>query len=147
MYMTLLLISLIFHRTSLIIKQYYSWGPLTGQFSPSSKILWPFNITEEDQACLVKLWGSNLSQLLFKIHFKRVVLELLALICKREISSIHSHGFFPPEAFFPALGGGVERLSTEAFFPWSGSVCLLLTQAPYSSLLVLPPKLVEMHQG
>ena len=27
-------------------------------------ILWPFNITEEDQACLFKLWGSNLSQFL-----------------------------------------------------------------------------------
>ena len=41
-------------------------------------------------------WGSNLSQFfLKKIHFKGVVLELLAPIYKRESSCIHSCGFFP----------------------------------------------------
>ena len=106
------------------------------------RILWPFNITE-DQACLFKLWGSNLSQHLKKKnkkHFKELVLELLAPICKREKSSIHSCGFFPPEASLPALDGGVDRLSTEAFLPWSNLVCPLPTQVPYLSLLVLPPR-------
>ena len=54
----------------------------------------------------------------FKIRFKGVVLELLAPICKKEKSSIHSRSFFPPEASLPALDGGVDRLSTEAFLPW-----------------------------
>ena len=65
-------------------------------------------------------------------------MELLAPICKREKSGIHSHGFFPSEASLPALNGGVDRLSSEAFFPWSDVVCPLPTQAPYSSLRVLP---------
>lgn len=67
-------------------------------------------------------------------------LELLAPICKREKSSIHSHGFFPPEASFPALDGGVDRLSTKAFIPWSDLVCPLLKQASYTSLPILPPR-------
>ena len=106
------------------------------------RILWPFNITEEDQACLFKLWGSNLSQHLKKKknkkHFKELVLELLAPICKREKSSIHSRGFFPPEASLPALDGGVDRLSTEAFLPCSDLICPLPTQVPYPYLTVLP---------
>ena len=52
-----------------------------------------------------------------------MVLEELAPICKREKSSIHNRGFFPLEASFPALDGGADRLSTEAFFPWSDLVC------------------------
>ena len=64
-------------------------------------------------------------------------MELLAPICKREKSGIHSHGFFPSEASLPALNGGVDRLSSEAFFPGQ-TVCPLPTQAPYSSLRVLP---------
>ena len=67
-----------------------------------------------------------------------MVLELLAPICKREKSGIHSRDFFPLEVSFPALDGGGDRLSTEAFLPWSNLVCPLLVQAPYSSLLVLP---------
>ena len=51
----------------------------------------------------------------FKIHFKGVVLELLAPICKREKSNTHSRGFFLLEASFPALDGGLDRLCTEAF--------------------------------
>ena len=53
----------------------------------------------------------------FNIHFEEVVLELLAPICKREKSGIHSCGFFPLEASLPALDGSGDRLSTEAFLP------------------------------
>ena len=67
-------------------------------------------------------------------------MELLAPICETEKSSIHSHGFFPPEASLPTLNGGVDKLSTEAFLPWWDLVCPLLTQASYSSLPVLPPR-------
>ena len=45
---------------------------------------------------------------------------------------------FLPEASLPALDGGVDRLYTEAFLPWSDLVCPSLMQALYSSLLVLP---------
>ena len=69
-----------------------------------------------------------------------MVLEPLASICKREKSSIHSHGFFPSKVCLPAPDGGVDRLSTKAFLPWSDLVCPLPTQAPYSSLVVLPPR-------
>ena len=48
---------------------------------------------------------------------KRVALELLAPICKRGKSGIHSHGFFPPEASLPALDGGVDRLAPKLSFP------------------------------
>ena len=44
------------------------------------------------------------------------------------------------EASLPALDGGVDRLYTEAFLPWSDLVCPSLMQALYSSLLVLPPR-------
>ena len=57
---------------------------------------------------------------------------------KKEKSGIHIRGFFPPEASFPVLDGGVGRLSTEAFLPWLDLVHPLLIQAPYSSLPVLP---------
>ena len=69
-----------------------------------------------------------------------MVLEQLAPICKREKSSFHNRGFFPLEASFPALDGGADRLSTEAFFPWSDLVCSLSTPASYSSLPVPPPR-------
>ena len=65
---------------------------------------------------------------------------MLTPICKREKSNIHSHVFFPSEASLPALDGSVDRLSTKAFLPWLDLVCPLLTQMPYSSLLVLPPR-------
>ena len=67
-------------------------------------------------------------------------MELITPICKREKSSIHSLGFFPSEVFLHALDEGVDRLSSEASLPWLGLVCPLPTQAPYSSLLVLPMK-------
>ena len=76
----------------------------------------------------------------FKIHFKGVVLELLAPICKREKSGIQSHGFFPLEASLPALDGGVDRLSIKTFLLWSDLLCPLQTQASYLSLPVLPPR-------
>ena len=101
------------------------------------RILCPISITEEDETCVFKLWGSNLSQF-FKIKFKEVVLELLAPICKREKSGIHSCGFFPPEASLPRLDGGVDRLSTEDFLPLLDLVCRLPTQVPCSSLPILP---------
>ena len=107
------------------------------------RILWPFSITEEDQAYLFKFWGSNLSQFFFffLIHFKGVVLELLAPICKREKSGIHSRSFFPLEVSFLALDGGVDRRSREAFLPWLDLVCPLPMQVSYLSLPVLPPRL------
>ena len=73
-------------------------------------------------------WGSNLSQF-FRIQFKGVRLELLA-----------PSAIFLPEASLPALDGGVDRLYTKAFLPWSDLVCPLLTQVTYSSLPVLPPR-------
>ena len=42
------------------------------------------------------------------------------------------------EASLPALDGGVDRLYTKAFLPWSDLVCPLSMQATYSSLPVLP---------
>ena len=66
-------------------------------------------------------------RILEKIHFKGVVLGLLDPICKREKSGLHSRGFFPLEASLPALDGGVGRLFTEAFLPWSNLVCPSLT--------------------
>ena len=45
-----------------------------------------------------------------------------------------------PEASLPALDGGVDRLYTKAFLPWSDLVCPLVTQATYSSLQVLPSR-------
>ena len=69
-----------------------------------------------------------------------MVLELLAPIFKGKKTNIYSRGFFLPEASLPALDGGGDRLSTKAFLPWLDLVCPLLTQMPYSSLLVLPPR-------
>ena len=69
-----------------------------------------------------------------------MVLELLIPICKREKSSTHGRGFFPPEASLPTLNECADRLANEAFLPWSELVCPLLTQASYSSLPVLPPR-------
>ena len=42
------------------------------------------------------------------------------------------------EENLPALDGGVDRLYTKAFLSWSDLVCPLLTQVPYSFLLLLP---------
>ena len=42
------------------------------------------------------------------------------------------------EASLLTLDGGVDRLYTEAFLPWSNFVYPFLTQALYLSLLVLP---------
>ena len=63
-----------------------------------------------------------------------------APICKREKSSIHSRGFFPPEVSLPALDWGVDRRSTEAFLPCLDLVCPLLTKVTYQSLPVPPPR-------
>ena len=84
------------------------------------------------KAYLFKLWDQTCPSLKKKKKkkFKGVVLELLAPIYNREKSSIHSRDFFPPEASFPALDGGVDRLSTKVFLPWSDLVCPLLMQAP-----------------
>ena len=62
-----------------------------------------------------------------------MVLELLAPICKREKSGIHSHGFFPPKASFPALDGGVDRLHQS--FPSLVGISLSLTDA---GILLVP---------
>ena len=63
-----------------------------------------------------------------------MVLELLAPICKREKSGIHSHGFFPPKASFPALDGGVDRLYQS--FPSLVRISLSLTDV---GILLVPP--------
>ena len=74
----------------------------------------------------------------FRIQFKGVKLELLAPICKRERKETST--IFLLEASLPALDGGADRLYTKAFLPWSDLVCPLPAQAPYLSLLVLPPR-------
>ena len=79
----------------------------------------------------------------FWIQFKGVSLELLDPICKKEATS----AFFLPEASLPALDGGVDKLYTKAFLPCLDLVCPLLTQASYSSLPVLPPRLGEDAPG
>ena len=47
---------------------------------------------------------------------------------------------FLSEVSLPALDGGVDRLYTKAFLPWSDLICPLLTQALNLSLHVLPPR-------
>ena len=80
-----------------------------------------------------KFGRSNLCQF-FKIHCKRVALELLAPICMGEKSGIHSRGFFPLEVSGPALHGDEDKVSTEALLLWPDLVCPLLIQVPYSFL-------------
>ena len=74
----------------------------------------------------------------FRIQFKGVRLKLLAPICKRERKVTST--IFLLEASLPALDGGVDRLYTKAFLPWSDLVCPLPAQVPYLSLLDLPPR-------
>ena len=48
-----------------------------------------------------------------------MVLELLAHIgMRKKRGASTAMDFFSPEASFPALDGGVDRLSTDAFLPW-----------------------------
>ena len=61
-------------------------------------------------------------------------LELLAPICKKEVTST----ILLFEVSLSALDAGVDRLYTKAFLPWSNLVCPLLMQVLYSSLPVLP---------
>ena len=123
--MSLLPFSLIFYRTDLVVKTVII--ELLQQVSVSC-------LPKYTTAILCHRRRSGMSFLnsgdqtcpsifFFLIHFKGMVLEELAPICKREKSSIHNRGFFPLEASFPALDGGADRLSTEAFFPWSDLVC------------------------
>ena len=112
--------------------------PLTGQCSLSSKGPPGHSVSQKIRHVFLNSGDQSCPSLFVKIHFKGVILELLAPICKREKRSIHSHGFFLPEASLPALDGGVDRPSTEAFLPWLDLVCPLPTQASYSSLLILP---------
>ena len=76
----------------------------------------------------------------FRIQSKGVRLELLAPICKREKKV--TSAIFLLEASLHALDRGVDRFYTKAFLclSWSDLICLLPTQAPYLSLLVLPPR-------
>ena len=115
----------------------YLRDPPTRHRPPSSSGYRGHAVSHRKTRCVFfKPWGSNLSQV-FKIQFKGVRLELLAPICKREKSD---SAIFLLEVSLPALNGGVDRLNTEAFLPWSDLVCPLLTQVPYSSLLALPPR-------
>ena len=79
----------------------------------------------------------------FLIHFNGVVLELLAPICKKEKSSIHSHGFFPPEVSLPALDGSVDRLSTKAFL----SLARLSLSLTNTGASLVPPGSSLRSQG
>ena len=65
-------------------------------------------------------------------------LELLAPIYKREKKATST--ILLLEVSLPALDGGVDRLYTKAFLPWSDLVCPLLTQVPCLSFSVLPPR-------
>ena len=87
---------------------------------------------------LFRLWGSNLSQV-FKIQLKRVILELLAPICKREKSDAQFHGFFCTGGIpLCSRWGWRDRCSTQASL--LAGVNLSLMNAGFSllSLLVLP---------
>ena len=140
--MSLLLISFLWNWSSCKMVSLLR-DPLTGQCSPSSKGYRGHSVSKKkirhvflnsgDQTCPSFFF-------FFLIHFKGVVLELLAPIYKGEKRSIHSCGFFVTEESFPALDGGVDKLSTEAVHLWSDLVCPLPTQAFYSFLLVLPPR-------
>ena len=113
--------------------------PLTDQHSLSSKGHHGHSVPQEKiRHVFLNSGDQSCPSLFVKTHFKGVILELLVPICKREKRSMHSHGFFPPEALLPALDGAVDRPSTEAFLPWLDVVCPLLMQASYSSLLILP---------
>ena len=147
--MALLLISLVFYRTDLIVKQYYIWDTSAGQGSPSSKGYCGNSVSQKIRHAFFKLWGSNLSQF-FKTYFKGVGLKLLASICMRDKSGVYSHGFFLLEASLPTLDESEDRLSTEAFLPWSDLVCSLPTQVLYSfssACSFYHQGDVEMHQG
>ena len=109
-------------------------------FSIFQMILWPFGITEEDQVCLLKFGGSNLSQLL-KIHFKGVILELLAPICKIEKSGIHSCNFFPTGSV-PSCSRWGCTLTLHQSFPSLVRLSLSLTDA--STVLVPPSSTAEV---
>ena len=95
------------------------------------KLSWPCSITRKIRGVFFKLWGSNLSQF-FRIQFKGVRVELSAPICEREKKA--TSALFLPEASFPALDGGVDRLYTKAFLPWSDLACPLLTDT-----ILIPP--------
>ena len=110
---------------------------ITVQCSPSSKGYCGHSISQKKMRhVFFKFWGSNLSQLFLPpIHFKGVVLELLAPICKGEKSGIHSHGFFPPEASFPVLDRSVDK-TLQRSFPSLVRLSLSLTD---TGTLFIPP--------
>ena len=117
---------------------FYLRDPPTGHRLPSSSGHHGHAVSHRKTRCVFfKPWGSNLSQF-FRIQFKGVRVELSAPICEREKKA--TSALFLPEASFPALDGGVDRLYTKAFLPWSDLVCPLPTQVTYSSLPVLPPR-------
>ena len=126
--MLLLPISLVFYRTGLVITVLYLRDPLTGHRLPSSSGYHGHAVSHGKTRCVFfKPWGSNLSQF-FRIQFKGVRLELLAPIHKKK------NALFLPEASLPALDGGVDRLSTEAFLPLSDFLSLTAT-----GTLLIPP--------
>ena len=99
--------------------------PPTGHHSPSSNGYMAMVSHRKIRHVFFKPWGSNISQF-FTIQFKGARLELLAPICKRGKKAIGT--IFLPEASFPALDGGIDRLYTEAFLPCSNLVCPLPVQ-------------------
>ena len=70
-----------------------------------------------------------------------MVLEMLAPLCKREKSGIHSHGSFLLEAPVPALDGSVDRLYTKSF---SVLVRLSLSLPDAGAVLDPPSSTTEM---
>ena len=67
-------------------------------------------------------------------------MELLAPIYKREKKQHPKPWLLSTRGIPRILDGDVDRISTDAFLPWLDLVCPLLTQVPYLSLLVLPPR-------
>ena len=113
--MLLLPISLVFYRSGLIVKQYYTQETLqraTVHHPPVDTVAMQYH--RKTRCVSFKPWGSNLSQF-FRIQFKRVRLELLAPICKREKSDQRhfSTGGVPPCSRW----GCRQTLTPKLFFP------------------------------
>ena len=82
--MVLLPISLVFCRTGLIVKQYYNWDPSTSQCSLSSKGYHGHSVSQKKIRHVFLNSGDQTCPSFLKIHFKGVILNWLAPICKRK---------------------------------------------------------------
>ena len=73
-----------FYRTGLIVKQYYNWDPSTNQCSPCSKGYCGHSVSQKTIRHVFLKSGDQTCPSFLKIHFKGVVLNWLAPICKRK---------------------------------------------------------------